>query len=262
MTSGPMRSSKKVREMCTLIILYKLMEDYPILVAANRDEHYTRRSVPPGILSRTPLIWGGRDREAGGTWLGFNEKGLLVGITNRSSQIPPDRSRRSRGLLCLDALSFSTASEVQRFLEQEGPDRYNPFNLFYADSSEAYISYYENGIRTVALEAGIYILTNQGDVNDFSLQRIRIIADYLQKLSYQDIFEVIDSLKKLCEKHSSPGETWSKAICVHGNGYGTVSSSIIGLGDGKNPNLYFHAEGKPCVVPYQNYSSLLLGIGG
>jgi uncharacterized protein with NRDE domain len=242
--------------MCTLIILYKLVKDYPILVAANRDEYYTRRSLPPGILSKAPWIWGGKDREAGGTWLGFNEKGLLVGITNRSIPVPLDRSRRSRGLLCLDALSFSTASEVRKFLEQEGPDRYNPFNLFYADFSEAYISYYENGIRTVALEAGRYVLTNQGDANDLSLQRTRIIFDHLQKLSYWDVSKVIDSLKKLCGKHSSPGEPGSKAICVHGNGYGTVSSSIIGLGDGKNPNFYFHAEGKPCLVPYQNYFSL------
>jgi uncharacterized protein with NRDE domain len=243
--------------MCTLIILYKLTDDYPILVAANRDESYTRKSVPPGILSKNPFIWGGKDLEAGGTWLGLNQKGLLVGITNRVSCAPYDRSRRSRGLLCLEALSLSTAVEVKNFLEEERPERYNPFNLLYVDSSEGYISYYRDEIRTISLTAGVYILTNQGDVNDLSLQRTRAALNYLDGLSYQDIPSVLDSLKKLCGNHPNPSEPGTNTLCIHGDGYGTVSSSIVALGYGKYLNQYFHTEGKPCLSPYQDYSSLL-----
>lgn len=243
--------------MCTLIVLYKLASNYPILVAANRDESYTRKSALPDILNKNPLAWGGRDLEAGGTWLGFNQRGLLVGITNRFTPNPPDRSRRSRGLLCLEALSFSTASEVREFLEKEGPGRYNSFNLFYADPTEAYVSYDQNEIRTVSLSSGIYVLNNQGDINDRSLLRTRTVLDQLQNLPYQDVPAVVETLKRLCGKHSDFTTSQSTGICIHGNGYGTVSSSIIALGNGKYPSLYLHAEGKPCLSSYHDYSSML-----
>jgi len=244
---------------CTLIILYKVTEGYPILVAANRDERYGRRSAPPGILKTDPLVWGGRDLEAGGTWLGFNQKGLLVGITNRSTPNPPDPSRRSRGLLCLEALSRSTASEVRTFLEQERGGRYNPFNLFYADPWEAYISSYQDGVCTVSLLPGRYVLTNQGNVNDLSLQRTRTILERLQELPGSDVTLILDTLKTLCRWHGDPVGPRTSPVCVHGDGYGTVSSSIIALGSGKYRKMYLHAEGKPCLVPYHDHASMLGG---
>ena len=66
--------------MCTLMLYYKLLEDYPIVVAANRDEQYARKALAPQVICQHPRIYAGTDEQAGGTWLGVNEFGLLVGI--------------------------------------------------------------------------------------------------------------------------------------------------------------------------------------
>ena len=85
--------------MCLLAIQYQLVPDAPILVAANREEFYERPSQPPSIQSGKPRVLCGIDAQAGGTWLGVNQHGLVIGVCNRrkmSSNYPS----RSRGVLC------------------------------------------------------------------------------------------------------------------------------------------------------------------
>ena len=55
--------------MCLIVVGWRVHPDYPLVVAANRDEFYAR---PTAQLSRwpdAPEIMGGLDLEAGGTWL-------------------------------------------------------------------------------------------------------------------------------------------------------------------------------------------------
>src|SRR5439155_546345 len=86
---------------------------WPLVVAANRDEYLARPAAPPTLLRETPpRAFGGRDLTAGGTWLGVSEVGLVAGMLNRRSTVPPDPACRSRGQLCLDLLGCATAAEA------------------------------------------------------------------------------------------------------------------------------------------------------
>ena len=98
--------------MCTLALYFQTFPGYPVVVAANRDEYLNRPSAPPCALQRVPWIFGGKDLQAGGTWLGVNQYGLLAGLLNRHTPEPNDPARRSRGLLSLDALQTSSAAEA------------------------------------------------------------------------------------------------------------------------------------------------------
>src|ERR1700682_1686246 len=69
--------------MCTLAIYFRVFGDYPVVVAANRDEFLNRPALPPTELGDRPRIIGGKDLRAKGTWLGINEHGLIVGLLNR-----------------------------------------------------------------------------------------------------------------------------------------------------------------------------------
>jgi uncharacterized protein with NRDE domain len=69
--------------MCTLAIYFKTFADYPIVVAANRDEYLARPALPPTTLAETPHIVGDKDLRASGTWLGINEHGKVAGLLNR-----------------------------------------------------------------------------------------------------------------------------------------------------------------------------------
>jgi len=87
--------------MCTLILVVPPPGGV-LQVAANRDEFLARPASPPEPSADGRWLTP-RDLQAGGTWLGVNAGGLFVGVTNRSAG-PRDSSRRSRGLLVLDAL--------------------------------------------------------------------------------------------------------------------------------------------------------------
>ncbi|ELK45622.1 hypothetical protein D320_21146, partial [Haloferax sp. BAB-2207] len=71
--------------MCTLILAWQVFEDAPVVVAANRDEQLGRPAEPPRRWENGdgPAIVAPRDAEAGGTWVGYNDAGVFVGITNR-----------------------------------------------------------------------------------------------------------------------------------------------------------------------------------
>ena len=100
--------------MCTLAIYFRVFPDYPVVVAANRDEFLDRPALAPTALGDRPRIVGGKDLRASGTWLGINQHGLIAGLLNRriAETGPNDDKLRSRGLLCLDALQYSTAASA------------------------------------------------------------------------------------------------------------------------------------------------------
>ena len=66
--------------MCTLAIYYRSFADYPVVIAANRDEYLARPALPPTLLCADPQIVGGKDLQASGTWLGLNEHGVVAGL--------------------------------------------------------------------------------------------------------------------------------------------------------------------------------------
>ena len=118
--------------MCTLAIYLRVFPQFPVVVAANRDEYLARPAAAPTVLWEQPLVIGGKDLRAGGTWLAINQFGMIAGLLNRRSDTPADPERRSRGLLCLDALKHKTVAEALRFVAAQDPERYNPFNLLLA----------------------------------------------------------------------------------------------------------------------------------
>jgi uncharacterized protein with NRDE domain len=74
--------------------------DYPLVVAANRDELYQRDAEPAGFWPDAPHVLGGRDRQAGGTWLAVTTGGRFAAVTNvRDLSMPAPAHAPSRGFL-------------------------------------------------------------------------------------------------------------------------------------------------------------------
>ena len=77
--------------MCTLVILRRPGHDWPVLIAANRDENAERPWRPPARhWPDRPEVVAGMDELAGGTWLGLNDHGVVAGILNRPDSLGPD----------------------------------------------------------------------------------------------------------------------------------------------------------------------------
>jgi uncharacterized protein with NRDE domain len=241
--------------MCILMIVYQLIKDVPILLAANRDEYFDRPTEGPCLLTQIPQTWGGRDKRSGGTWLGINANGLLIGLTNRrvSEDLANDLSRPSRGLLCLAALQCYSPAEVITLLTNEPLNRYNPFNLLIADQQEAVWIAYEGSPKIRRLEPGIHILAN-GDLNDLETVRIHRARLLLERNVDIPLPTLLSHLERVCMDHERGVDT-RETICMHRptENYGTVSSTIIALTPDLQGSVYRYAEGPPCSTPYKDY---------
>src|SRR5436305_841313 len=97
--------------MCLLALYYRVAEDAPLIAGAVREEFFARGGEPPQILDGPLRAMAGVDPVAGGTWLGVNERGVLVAVTNRPKSQPP-ANPPSRGLLVRELLLWSTTAEA------------------------------------------------------------------------------------------------------------------------------------------------------
>lgn len=249
--------------MCTLVLYFHVFPDYPIVVAANRDEVLARPSATPMQLWPSPWIYGGQDLLAGGTWLGVNEHGVAVGILNRQSLVPADSQCRSRGHLCLDALKYDSATTALHALLRQEDHSYNPFNLVMADHSSAYVLHNQNGSKgpftVVSLEPGFHIVTNR-DPNDHACSRISHFTPQfteisqsisLQQTSLSDLFT---SLRHQMATHAAPTNEARDGLCIHLDGYGTCSSTLLAYSRQERRYTYHFASGPPCLALYKEVS--------
>jgi uncharacterized protein with NRDE domain len=247
--------------MCTLAIYFRVFPDYPVVVAANRDEYLDRAALPPTALGERPRIIGGKDLRALGTWLGINEHGLIAGLLNRriAESGPNDANLRSRGLLCLDALQHSTAADAAHYLASQRARDYNAFNLLLASREAAFVAYNRGGeIEIVELTPGMHLLTN-ADVNDFECPRISRsysrFAELGQRADFaRDPVARRADLADLLADHSTQLDARTgrpNSLCLHLGEYGTRSSSLIFMGRDSATVEHFFAAGPPCTTAYE-----------
>ncbi|GAA3587519.1 NRDE family protein [Marinobacter xestospongiae] len=110
--------------MCLIAFALGQHPDYPLVVAANRDEFHQRPTAAMDWWPE-PNILAGRDLQAGGTWLAVTANGRVAAVTN-VREGTPEPARLSRGELPLQALASTEA--VSTHLAQHGTD-YGGFNL-------------------------------------------------------------------------------------------------------------------------------------
>jgi uncharacterized protein with NRDE domain len=240
---------------CTLALYFQSFENYPLVVAANRDEQFDRPSAAPALLDGPPRIVAGRDLRAGGTWLGVNEHGLLVGILNRriNGDAMPPTWVRSRGALCMELLQLKSAKAARQLIDADRY-RYNPFTLVFADQQNGYVAYNdEANIIAQDLQAGLHVFSSAAEFElhsakaDRAHERFAGLLNPLRDQSKQPM-EWLAPLQNILSDHSlndgsgNPGD----AICVHRDASGTVSSSVIFLAQARRQFETFHCLGPPC----------------
>ncbi|MYK58395.1 MAG: NRDE family protein, partial [Rhodospirillaceae bacterium] len=99
--------------MCTVVILRRPGHRWPLLLAANRDAMKARPGRPPDRhWPDRPWVVAGLDLEAGGTWLGMNDSGVVAAVMNRTASLGPAADKHSRGELVLDALDSADAADA------------------------------------------------------------------------------------------------------------------------------------------------------
>ncbi|MFQ5908036.1 MAG: NRDE family protein [Thermoplasmata archaeon] len=242
--------------MCTLVLLRDLIPGYPLFLLMNRDEVYGRPAEEPTLTREPTSILAPRDVQAGGTWIGVNEVGVVAAISNREEGTY-DSARRSRGLLCLEALGHTSALEVKDFVEEEVTEEpYNPFNLLYGDRGHAFVTHYAGEPRTVKLDAGLHVLANM-DVDDETQPRVHLAREGLWKRSFSGLAGAMEAVREVAADHTVyKGES----VCRHGERAGTVSSTLVAISENfPRDSLFLYSPGRSCESDFQDYSALLEG---
>ncbi len=220
--------------MCVLALWLGLDPKTPLVVAANRDESMTRPSAPPSELEGG--IVAGRDLRSGGTWLGINRHGLFVALANRKAPAPgPDAL--SRGLLALETLRCRKLPCVEGIVERRIRDHAMAgFNLVAVVEGQGLCLHYDGTLRRAPFGAGVHVISSDRDLDDPAMPE-KIVVDRF--VAGHPGLPDEAALKALLASHE--GE---RPLCKHGDGYGTVSSTIlVDRGDGFR---MLHADGPPC----------------
>src|SRR5688572_5126844 len=122
--------------MCLIFISLGNHPSFKLIVAANRDEFHNRKTAAAGFWEDHPDILGGRDLEAGGTWLGMSRKGKIAMITNYRDPKNINPHAPSRGQLVSDYLTGHTNPSQYLFDLQPVAKKYNGFNLLTGTTDE------------------------------------------------------------------------------------------------------------------------------
>jgi len=164
---------------CTLILLHRpaladTEHDWPLLLAANRDEMVGRPWLPPAEhWPDQPGVVGGLDQLAGGTWLAVNRHNVVAGVLNRAFSLGPETGKQSRGALPLLAMRHSTARAAAAALAALDASAYRSFNVVVAD---AHTAWFVRGLGTgpvtaTPLPPGL-TMTTASDPNDAAHPRV------------------------------------------------------------------------------------------
>jgi uncharacterized protein with NRDE domain len=241
--------------MCTILLAWRVVPGVPVLLAANRDEFLERPTLAPHLLRAAPLVAGGQDALAGGTWLAVRADGVVAAVTNRRSG-ERDPSRRSRGELPLALLDTADDAAARGLLGALRPGEYNPFNALYVSADVALVAQAHGEVLEVrALEPGLHVLT-VFDMDERGQAKVAALCDRFQALPSEDAATLLDGMEEILREHGGPGRDGVDAACVHADRYGTVSSSSVVV-DASGALVYRHAPGKPCVTAHADLSSLL-----
>ncbi len=228
---------KRLNYMCILFIAIDQHKDYPLIIAANRDEFHQRPTQPSHVWQRPSQILAGKDEIANGTWMGINKSGYIAAITNIRAPGREVSDAISRGGLVTEYLDNqpSTVSYHQQI--KSSRKRYNGYNLLFGKLTQ--LSVYNNFEDDLQmLTSGVYGLSNamlntpwpKLDAGKAELAR------YCQQDSPINIDQLFSILKnkqpaqdELLPKTGVPIE-WEKklsSIFIESPEYGTRSSTLL-----------------------------------
>lgn len=142
--------------MCLIVLAWRVRPEFPLIVAANRDEFHARPAAAAAFWRDRPGVLAGRDLQAGGTWMGVSRSGRFAAVTNYRGGRDPDAAE-SRGALVAGFLVDELPPA--KYISGLKPDRYSGFNLLVADGQELWWLSNRGG-EPRSLAPGCYALGN------------------------------------------------------------------------------------------------------
>uniref|UniRef100_H3BD25 Transport and golgi organization 2 homolog n=1 Tax=Latimeria chalumnae TaxID=7897 RepID=H3BD25_LATCH len=232
---------------------------YRLILAANRDEFYSRPSKPADFWELNNDILSGLDMEEGkegGTWLGITKKGKLAALTN---YLEPKVNPELQGRDCILYHYFSASSTVslinlqEAFRKGRGFPNTSLISVLFSNAKEDLICYYGNkgDPEPIFLKPGIYGLSNSlletpWKKLQYGKQLFTEVIRRSQDLSKDELTEELmkvmnnsepqlpdSAIENQGKDHIQPILSRYAAVCVQLPGYGTSRTNTIISIDGE-----------------------------
>lgn len=222
--------------MCLIFLALHHHPNYKLIVAGNRDEFYARQTAPADYWADHPEIMGGRDLEAGGTWLAMSTTGKISMVTNYRDIKNIKPNAPSRGHLVSDFLL--TQDTAEQYVNQiaSRKERYSGFNLITGTADELwYLSNYQEGIHKIT--AGVHGLSNA--LLDTAWPKVTIGKTKFEKQIQEKVLQPDSLFELLFDDHPAPDqqlpdtgvglerERMLSAMFIKSPGYGSRCSTVI-----------------------------------
>ena len=241
--------------MCLLVVLYRVVDDAPILIAANREERFDRPTLVPRLYRGPPRYVCGLDLQENGTWLGVNEHRLFVAVTNRARP-GLTASPRSRGLLCLDLLACKTAKKATAMVRAALSDgSYAGANYVCLDPTYGAAVYGGRDISVVEITPGLHVLTDADldDPEDRRQNQARRLLDTAGSKATSSVAGFLETTAIVCAH---------KGVIVRAADSGTVSADQVAVTTTASDAVYRHTPGPPDRLEFDDFSNLLASVLG
>ena len=217
--------------MCILFLAINRHPDYPLIIAANRDEYHDRPSQAMHYWPDHPEILAGRDLDKGGSWLGVNHKGSFCAVTNFRTGAPVVPDRQSRGNLVLEFLandsSGLTGDDFTEYLKRDSI-RFNPFNLIFGNRAAIRIfCSQDHSLKT--LTDGYHSVSNGYMDHEWPRMSsgVRKLTETVEKQSPLGIDELNEIMHDQTKARDDQLPDTFSSIFIRGEDYGTRTTTCL-----------------------------------
>lgn len=222
--------------MCLIVFAYKVHPEYPLILATNRDESYSRPTQSAEFWAEYPELLAGKDLRAGGTWMGITQSHRFAALTNYRNMNSIKNDAPSRGQIVKNYLtSADSASEFFDSIKDHSA-KYNGFNFLYGKSDDLY---YFNNIknRLQRVQPGYHTLSNAFLDSNWpkSKQALNDFKEVIGRnpLDHDKLFNLLQNTKRFPDKLlpstglSRKKERVVSSIFILSDDYGTRSSTLV-----------------------------------
>jgi uncharacterized protein with NRDE domain len=223
--------------MCILFIAVEQHPNFPLIIAANRDEFHPRPTQASAFWPEYPDVLAGKDLEAGGSWMGVSKQGKLAALTNIRAPGKERADANSRGELVMDFLSKDySGSDYLRHLSKSA-GKYNGYNLLFGqlDNLQVYNNFEDS---VYSLNKGIYGLSN-ANLNspwpklDLGRSELARYCQQSAELNIEHLFKLLGNSSQADDEvlpQTGVPIEWERrlsSIFISSPEYGTRSSTVL-----------------------------------
>lgn len=237
--------------MCLIALAWRVHPRFPLALIANRDEFHARPTAAASFDPDAPDVYGGRDLQAGGSWLQVSGRGRLAAVTNVRAGLAGETAPRSRGALVRDFVRGGDAAAASLLALAPTAADYGRFNLLAWDGHALAFASNHPRFTTRPVAPGLHAMSNGPFDAPWpkSGLAMRALSAWLQaRPADEDMPAEIGTLAPLFDAlaDATPApdavlpdtgvglelERRLSPAFVRGREYGTRCSSIVLVGDG------------------------------